>query len=159
MSNLQFKPLPMTEDVPLTSNLITNNPAVPDPEVKATKPRRRFTAKYKLGILAEVDACTSKGQIGAILRREGLYSSHLTTWRRQREEIEQIAQHYAARLIANRSECKENDNSPNYQEVDIASLELIRPRTIGVEHIGLEAIKSLNLPKILEEVGFNKMQR
>jgi len=86
MSNLQFKPLPMTEDVPLTSNLITNNPAVPDPEVKATKPRRRFTAKYKLGILAEVDACTSKGQIGAILRREGLYSSHLTTWRRQREE-------------------------------------------------------------------------
>ncbi len=86
MRNLQFKPLPMTEDVPLTSNLITNNPAVPDPEVKATKPRRRFTAKYKLGILAEVDACTSKGQIGAILRREGLYSSHLTTWRRQREE-------------------------------------------------------------------------
>ncbi len=86
MRNFQFKALPMTEDVPLTSNLITNNPAVPDPEVKATKPRRRFTAKYKLGILAEVDACTSKGQIGAILRREGLYSSHLTTWRRQREE-------------------------------------------------------------------------
>jgi transposase-like protein len=66
--------------------LIANNPAVPDPEVKATKPRRRFTAKYKLGILAEIDACTSKGQIGAILRREGLYSSNLTTWRRQREE-------------------------------------------------------------------------
>ncbi len=86
MRNLQFKPLPMTEDAPLTSDLIDNNPAVPDPEVKATKPRRRFTAKYKLGILAEVDACTSKGQIGAILRREGLYSSHLTTWRRQREE-------------------------------------------------------------------------
>jgi transposase-like protein len=86
MKNLQFKPLPMTEDVPLTSNLIANNPAVPDPEVKATKPRRRFTAKYKLGILAEIDACTSKGQIGAILRREGLYSSNLTTWRRQREE-------------------------------------------------------------------------
>jgi transposase-like protein len=86
MKNLQFKPLPMTEDVPLTSNLIANNPAVPDPEVKATKPRRRFTARYKLGILAEIDACTSKGQIGAILRREGLYSSNLTTWRRQREE-------------------------------------------------------------------------
>jgi transposase-like protein len=86
MRNFQFKALPMTEDVPLTSNLIANNPAVPDPEVKATKPRRRFTAKYKLGILAEVDACTSKGQIGAILRREGLYSSNLTTWRRQREE-------------------------------------------------------------------------
>jgi transposase-like protein len=86
MKNLQFKPLPMTEDVPLTSNLIANNPAVPDPEVKATKPRRRFTAKYKLSILAEVDACIGKGQIGAILRREGLYSSNLITWRRQREE-------------------------------------------------------------------------
>ena len=85
MRNLQFKPLP-TEDAALTSNVIVSQPAVPDPEVKATKPRRRFTAKYKLGILAEVDACTSKGQIGAILRREGLYSSHLTTWRRQREE-------------------------------------------------------------------------
>jgi len=75
------------------------------------------------------------------------------------EEIEQIAQHYAARLIANRSECKENDNATDYQEVDVASLELVRPRSIGVEHVGLEAIKSLNLPKILEEAGFNKVQR
>ena len=74
------------------------------------------------------------------------------------EEIEQIAQHYAARLIANRSECRENDKTPDYQEVDVASLELVRPRSIGVEHVGLEAIKSLNLPKILEEVGFNKVQ-
>ena len=48
--------------------------AAPDPEVKATKLRRRFTAKYELSILAEVDACTAKGQIGAILHREGLYS-------------------------------------------------------------------------------------
>ena len=82
MSNLQFKPLP-TEDAALTSNVIVSQPAVPDPEVKATKPRRRFTAKYKLSILAEVDACTTKGQIGSILRREGLYSSNLTTWRKQ----------------------------------------------------------------------------
>ncbi len=82
MRNLQFKPLP-TEDAALTSNVIVSQPAVPDPEVKATKPRRRFTAKYKLSILAEVDACTTKGQIGSILRREGLYSSNLTTWRKQ----------------------------------------------------------------------------
>jgi len=86
MRNIQFQSLPMTKDVPLTSQLITSDPAVPDPEVKTTKPRRRFTAKYKLSILAEVDACTSKGQIGAILRREGLYSSNLTTWRKQREK-------------------------------------------------------------------------
>jgi len=58
----------------------------PDPEVPASKPRRKFTAKYKLQILEEADACTEPGQIGALLRREGLYSSNLTTWRRQRDE-------------------------------------------------------------------------
>ena len=58
----------------------------PDPEVPEKKPRRKFTAKYKLQILAEADACTEPGQMGALLRREGLYSSNLTTWRKQREE-------------------------------------------------------------------------
>ena len=60
--------------------------AKPDPEVREKKPRRRFTAKYKLDILEKVDACTEPGQMGALLRREGLYSSNLTTWRRQREQ-------------------------------------------------------------------------
>ena len=58
----------------------------PDPEVPEQAKRRRFSAKYKLRILREADACTEKGEIGALLRREGLYSSHLTTWRRQRDE-------------------------------------------------------------------------
>ena len=57
---------------------------VPDPEVVFETRRRRFTAEYKQRILAEVDQCQEAGAIGAILRREGLYSSHLTTWRRQR---------------------------------------------------------------------------
>ena len=48
--------------------------------------RRRFTADYKLRILAEADAAREPGTVGALLRREGLYSSHLTTWRRQRDE-------------------------------------------------------------------------
>ena len=56
----------------------------PDPEVPEKRPRRKFTAKYKLRILAEADACTQVGQLGALLRREGLYSSYLATWRRQR---------------------------------------------------------------------------
>jgi transposase len=47
--------------------------------------RRRFTAEYKLRILHEADRCTESGQLGALLRREGLYSSHLTTWRQQRD--------------------------------------------------------------------------
>jgi transposase len=58
---------------------------VPDPEVVPKAKRRKFSAEYKLRILDEVDSCTEPGQIGALLRREGLYSSHLTTWRRQRE--------------------------------------------------------------------------
>jgi len=59
----------------------------PDPEVcSGSKPRRRFTAAYKLRILQKADACTEPGQIGALLRREGIYSSNLTTWRKQREK-------------------------------------------------------------------------
>jgi transposase len=55
--------------------------------------RRRFTAEYKRKILQEVDACTESGQIGALLGREGLYSSHLVTWRhaRERGELEGLA--------------------------------------------------------------------
>ena len=58
----------------------------PDPEVVATPTRRRFTAAEKLRILKLADACTAVGSLGALLRAEGLYSSHLTTWRRQRTE-------------------------------------------------------------------------
>jgi transposase-like protein len=58
----------------------------PNPEVVADAKRRTFTADYKQRILAEADsAAKSPGAIGALLRREGLYSSHLVTWRRERE--------------------------------------------------------------------------
>ena len=57
---------------------------VPEPEVLPRAKRRRFSAEYKQRILEEADGCTQRGQIGALLRREGLYSSHLSKWRRQR---------------------------------------------------------------------------
>lgn len=57
----------------------------PDPEVPEKAARRRFTAEYKLKILQQAEACRGEEGIGTLLRREGLYSSHLTTWRRQRE--------------------------------------------------------------------------
>jgi transposase-like protein len=58
----------------------------PDPEVVANAKRRTFTAEYKLRILAEADAAAAQpGAIGALQRREGLYSSHLVTWRRERQ--------------------------------------------------------------------------
>ena len=59
--------------------------APPDPEVPEKATRRRFSAEYKRGVLEEADACTEPGEVGALLRREGLYSSHLSKWRKQRE--------------------------------------------------------------------------
>ena len=56
----------------------------PDPEVLPKASRRTFSAAEKLRVLNEADACTQPGQIGALLRREGLYSSHLVKWRRLR---------------------------------------------------------------------------
>ena len=57
-------------------------------EVVAKATRRRFGAEYKLRILREAEACTKPGELSALLRREGLYSSHLSTWRKQREQGE-----------------------------------------------------------------------
>ena len=63
-------------------------------EVTAKPTRRRYTAEYKHRILREAVACTRPGELGALLRREGLYSSNLTVWRKQRErrEIEGLSQ-------------------------------------------------------------------
>jgi transposase len=60
--------------------------AMPEPEVVPVGQRRRFSAGYKLRILEEAGACTEPGEIGALLRREGLYSSHLGKWRKARAQ-------------------------------------------------------------------------
>ena len=89
MENISYKPKNMNESS--TPEMIIERSrqvmiSAPDPEVPEMKPRRRFTAKYKLQILAEADRCTQPGELGILLRREGLYSSNLTTWRRQGEK-------------------------------------------------------------------------
>ncbi len=63
----------------------------PDPEVAATAKRRQFSSKEKRRILAAADRCAEAGAIGALLRREGIYSSQLATWRRQRAASERVA--------------------------------------------------------------------
>jgi len=60
--------------------------SAPDPELVERPQRRRFTARYKLEILEKADACTRPGEVGELLRREGLYTSHLTYWRKQRKD-------------------------------------------------------------------------
>ena len=62
----------------------TGSNDAPDPEVSAKAKRRRFSAAYKLEVLEKADKCIDEGQIGKLLRKEGLYSSHLSNWRRQR---------------------------------------------------------------------------
>ena len=77
--------MPLNQPTPTHSNGVTSKD-VPPTEVTPRAKRRTFSAKYKLRILEQADACTEPGEIGALLRREGLYSSNLTTWRRQREQ-------------------------------------------------------------------------
>jgi len=79
MSHPQIAPSP----IPVPAGQI-----LPNPEVVVKADRRRFTAAYKHRILQEADAATQPGAIGALLRREGLYSSHLSTWRHQRTQGE-----------------------------------------------------------------------
>lgn len=67
---------------PLASETVS----APDPEVVPRAERRKFSAEYKLRVLAEADACRQPGEIGALLRREGLYSSLLDKWRTQRRQ-------------------------------------------------------------------------
>jgi len=74
-----------SEEPSQESSLKTTQSATPDPEVPEKARRRRFSARYKLKILERADRCTEPGEVGAMLRREGLYWSNLQTWRRQRE--------------------------------------------------------------------------
>ena len=61
---------------------------VPSPEVSERASRKKFTAKYKLRILNEIDSASQRGEVGSILRREGLYSSNISSWRKQRKRGE-----------------------------------------------------------------------
>ena len=69
----------------MSKNTKKKQAQIPDSEVKSKKPRKRYTVKYKLEILKKVDEC-KKGEIGALLRREGLYYLTLSRWRKQYKE-------------------------------------------------------------------------
>ena len=73
-----------SDDTPSTG--LSATPTPPDPEIVAKPTRRGFTAPYRLRILEEAERCTEPGEVGRLLRREGLYSSHLTNWRKARRE-------------------------------------------------------------------------
>lgn len=74
-------------------------------------------------------------------------------------ELEAMAQRYMAQLLAQKGQQSQKPAEVAYHEVDVASLELVRPRSVGVEHVGLTALSLLNIPEILEAAGFNGVQR
>ena len=74
-----------SDEAPDTGGVPAGTP-VPDPEVVARPTRRQFSPEYRLRILEEADRCTEPGEVGRVLRREGLYSSHLSAWRKSRRQ-------------------------------------------------------------------------
>lgn len=79
------KPTERSEGGLTTAAPLSGSSQIPNPEVSTKAVRRRYTVEYKLSILKQADACREPGEIGALLRREGLYSSLLTAWRRLRD--------------------------------------------------------------------------
>ena len=124
---------------------------LPDPEVAALAKRRRFSAGYKRRILRAAAACKAPGEIGALLRREGLYSSHLTHWRRE------IEAHDEAALRAKRRGPKPNPAKAQAHKIEGLERDVARLRQ-KLEHAEqiIEAQKKLcdllGLPKA-EEVS------
>jgi transposase-like protein len=104
--------------------------------------RRRFTAEYKLRILREADACKQPGEIGALLRREGLYSSHLVTWRRQRDQIAR------AGLAARKRGPKARAADPRVKQLERETARLKRrlQRAEAVIEIQKKASEILGIP-------------
>ena len=73
-------------------------------------------------------------------------------------DLEQTAQRYASRLLAKQSE-PVNPSSSRYAEVDVNTIELVRPRSVGIEHLALHAVQQLGLESLLQELGLNRHQR
>lgn len=96
--------------------------SLPDPEVAALAKRRRFSAKYKRRMVRAAAACKASGEVGALLRREGLYSSHLTHWRRE------IDAHDEAGLRAKRRGPKPSPAKAEARKIEVLERDVARLR-------------------------------
>ncbi len=101
---------------------------IADPELVERPARRRFTAEYKLRIIHEAEACTQPGEIGALLRREGLYTSHLSAWRKQRDQgaLQALARPRGRR----KANPVERENAALRQRLEWAEAELAKARKV-----------------------------
>src|SRR5277367_2884533 len=97
---------------------VAAQPVFPDPAVSEKSERRRFTAEYKLRVLQEADRCTQPGELGALLRREGLYSSHLANWRQLRDggALSGLAKRRGRKPAANAELLAENERLKRHSQ-------------------------------------------
>lgn len=129
-----------------------------DVEVSDRPERRKFTAEHKLRILKEADACESgSGELGSLLRREGLYSSHLLTWRRQRDEgsLAALGPKKRGRKPARR-DAVARENERLKREVDRLQHRLEQAEVIISVQKKLSEILGIELPKSDDEKGRNE---
>ena len=126
----------MSQDSSSSSKSGKASPPRVDPEVNAKPERRRFSAEYKRRILEEADACTEPGQIGALLRREGIYSSNLVHWRRQRSEAS--LKGLSPKKRGPKSDPVANENAALRRRIERLEADLKRAETI------IEAQKKLS---------------
>ena len=90
-NGINLTPAAAGQGMPMSKEPLPANETLPNPEVQQRAQRRTFTRQYKDDILKQVQNCKEHGQIGALLRREGLYSSHLTDWKRKQVQANQQA--------------------------------------------------------------------
>ena len=126
---------------------IDGGPGLPGPELVERPRRRRFSAEYKLRILREVEACTRPGEVGALCRREGLYSSLLTEWRRARDvgSLEALARPRGRKPV----DPLETENAALRKRVERAEAELAKARHV----IEVQGNVSALLGQLLEPRG------
>jgi transposase-like protein len=117
-----------------------------DPEVAERAARRSFTAEFKRQVLAEADACTEAGAIGALLRRHGLYSSHLGKWRQQRDAGE------LAGLAARKRGRKPRPTNPLAEQVARLEREVQRMTARAERAEGLVAVQKKMAELLGEEI-------
>ena len=127
---------PMNEEKPGSAA------GTPDPQVKQTSARRSFTTAYKLSILEQAEQCQGAGEIGALLRREGLYSSHVSTWRRLRREG-------TLQALANKKHGPKTTLDPAVRR----ELEQLRRRNAKLEHELEKARTIIDVQKKLSSIG------
>lgn len=121
---------------------------LPDPEVPEKPKRRQFSGEYKRSIVAQAEDCRDDGAIGALLRREGLYSSHLTTWRRQREQGELDAlspkkrgRKFTANPLAEENQRLQKENARLSRRLEQAELIIDVPKKVS-------ALLGISLPEV-----------